>query len=212
MNLLMDQDQVHAFYDANIEQYEKLKGYLYNILQTELYGLKGLNIQKRLKSKTSFYKKCTKMEGDASKYYSPTDVKDFLGLRIIVPFSNNLEYAVEALFRITEDNNLEVLSSGHSYNEDLNHFSYRSWHVEISISDGCSERFEEYKGMSFEIQVRTIAMHAWAILSHESLYKGQAKLSNDSIRSLGRASALLEEVDMIFDGIIAEMAEHAPKE
>jgi len=55
-----------------------------------------------------------------------------------------------------------------------------------------------------ELQVRTLAQHIWAAASHKLQYKHEASVPLPLRRSIYRASALLETVDLEFDRLLQE--------
>jgi len=55
-----------------------------------------------------------------------------------------------------------------------------------------------------EFQVRTLAQHIWAVVSHKLQYKQEESVPKQLVRSLNRASALLETVDLEFERVLAE--------
>ena len=198
---------ISDFYDDKCENINQLETLFSRLLKVELHGFNWADIKSRIKTKKSFTKKClsTTKEGHL-KYNHPNDIDDLLGIRIVVPYTNNLELVIDKILGIIDDNLLNSKSEGLRTPEGEDVFGYRSWHISIKIPSECGNKFQPYLGHKFEIQVRTITMHAWAILSHESLYKKQRKLlSKTSKRRLARASALLEQVDEIFDNIINEL-------
>ncbi len=56
----------------------------------------------------------------------------------------------------------------------------------------------QIKQLKAEIQVRTLLQHAWADISHDSLYKHQFKVPNKWQRDMARLAAVLEAADKEF--------------
>lgn len=64
------------------------------------------------------------------------------------------------------------------------------------------------EAVKFEIQSRTILMHAWASINHKLSYKKDADIPQDFKRSLYRLSALIEIADQQFDILRNEQDEY----
>ena len=203
----MESSEFDAFYDQNAQRCEGLKDLLHHLISQKLHQLDYSEISSRIKSKESFLEKSMRLEEGSVVYGEPTDIYDLIGFRVVVPYNNNLSYALDRFKSIIDEYLLSEVSIEHKTAEDsnINQFGYRSWHIIVTINNGCHEDFVSYQGLSFEIQLRTVSMHAWALLSHEGLYKKERALSSLSERRLARASALLEEVDEIFDNIVTEI-------
>lgn len=58
--------------------------------------------------------------------------------------------------------------------------------------------------MRAEIQVRTIAQHMWAAVSHKLQYKVEDSVPLEIRRAINRSSAILEVVDLEFDRVLIE--------
>ncbi len=56
-----------------------------------------------------------------------------------------------------------------------------------------------------EIQVRTLLQHAWAAFTHDRLYKNEFKIPRQMEREAARISALLEDADDSFSGLLNQM-------
>jgi Uncharacterized protein conserved in bacteria len=125
------------------------------------------------------------------------EIKDLLGLRIIVPFQEEVETAVSLLREHYGASDIERKSEKLSFRE----FAYDSVHVELPLREmlvlppGCRP--------VVEVQVRTILQDAWAEVEHELIYKNHFRFpNNDSIRKkLAAVNASLSLADMIFQEI-----------
>ena len=74
----------------------------------------------------------------------------------------------------------------------------------VNIPPQCICRsWEEFdlKPESFEVQVRTIFMHAWAEPQHDLLYKGEDTLTEDQKRSLYWVAASAWGCDKVYNEI-----------
>ncbi|MEE9903810.1 MAG: hypothetical protein K4305_00045 [Chlorobium sp.] len=125
-------------------------------------------------------------------------IKDLLGLRIIVPFLEDVEQVVEIIKESFDVADIERKSEALSYRE----FAYDSVHLEISLGDLCVE-LPEFCCYSCEIQIRTILQEAWAEIEHELVYKSNIEFpDNRAIRKkMAALNANLVLSDMIFQEI-----------
>lgn len=125
------------------------------------------------------------------------EIKDLLGLRIVVPFQEEVEQAVAILHHQYNIGEIERKSEQLSFRE----FAYDSIHVELPVQDelvlppGCRA--------VIEVQVRTILQDAWAEVEHELIYKNHFRFpNNETIRKkLAAVNASLSLADMIFQEI-----------
>ncbi|HEY0962813.1 MAG TPA: tetratricopeptide repeat protein [Pseudomonadales bacterium] len=124
-------------------------------------------------------------------------IKDLLGMRIVVPFHEDVEKAVQLLWQHFHTQEIERKSEKLTFRE----FAYDAVHVELPL-----ERQLELPGCCkpvIEVQVRTILQDAWAEVEHELIYKNHFRFPNsDSIRKkLAAVNASLSLADMIFQEI-----------
>jgi ppGpp synthetase/RelA/SpoT-type nucleotidyltranferase/regulator of sirC expression with transglutaminase-like and TPR domain len=128
---------------------------------------------------------------------SDSEIKDLLGLRIVVPFHEEVEAAITLLREHFGASDIERKSDKLSFRE----FAYDAVHVELPLREplvlppGCRA--------VVEVQVRTILQDAWAEVEHQLIYKNHFRFpNNDSIRKkLAAVNASLSLADMIFQEI-----------
>ncbi|HHX83135.1 MAG TPA: hypothetical protein GX696_09175 [Pseudomonadaceae bacterium] len=134
-----------------------------------------------------------------------TDIKDLLGLRIVVPFQEDVEQSVKLLREHYNIGEIERKSEQLSFRE----FAYDSVHIvlpltrELVLPLGCRP--------GLEVQVRTVLQDAWAEVEHELIYKNHFRYPNtDAIRKkLAAVNASLSLADMIFQEIRDKQKEMA---
>jgi putative GTP pyrophosphokinase len=124
-------------------------------------------------------------------------IKDLLGLRIVVPFQEEVEQAVALLRERFNTAEIERKSEKLSFRE----FAYDAVHVEIPVT--AELELPPHCKPVIEVQVRTILQDAWAEVEHELIYKNHFRFPNsDSIRKkLAAVNASLSLADMIFQEI-----------
>jgi len=123
-------------------------------------------------------------------------VKDLLGLRVVVPFLEDVEFVVAGLQEGWAVLEIERKSEVLSYRE----FGYDAIHVILDLQ-------EELSGVDLprgvarvcEVQVRTYLQEAWAEVEHELIYKNGTATADQAIRKkLAALNASLALGDTIF--------------
>lgn len=154
------------------------------------------SLKSRIKTIESLNKKKNQLQGQEKSYIEK--VKDLLGLRVIVPFQEDVEQIItllESKFAIIET---ERKSENLSYRE----FAYDSVHLIITIEDDNNLTFPIDCLKGCEIQIRTILQDAWAEVEHELIYKSNVGFPNEMIRKkLAALNANLTLSDIIFQEI-----------
>lgn len=123
---------------------------------------------------------------------------DFLGMRIICPFLEDIdtiERLINTSFEVLET---ERKSAQHSFRE----FGYDSVHLSIKPNRKMFQTPLPGVRNVCEIQLRTILQEAWAEVEHELIYKSDISLPKDSARrKLAALNASLALSDLIFQEI-----------
>ncbi len=158
-------------------------------------GLK-FSVRHRVKHGESLREKQFQSRSDAKR--RKEKVKDLLGVRVVVPFQEDVEKVLEVV-----ESRFEVLEIERKA-EDLTfrEFAYDSVHVIIGIPN--SKRFEFPPGClkACEVQVRTILQDAWAEIEHDLIYKSTVDFPDESVRKkLAALNASLTLSDTIFQEI-----------
>jgi ppGpp synthetase/RelA/SpoT-type nucleotidyltranferase len=151
-------------------------------------------VSARPKSIASFAEKAAR-----KKYKNPIrEMTDLCGARVIVNTQDDVKAIcqfVRANFKIDEANSLDAASRLKE-----TEFGYRSLHYIVQVHQpsilGAQVPAKVIaKGLKAEIQVRTVAQHAWAATMHDRLYKPPFQIPT-RLRRLGhRIAALLEDAD-----------------
>jgi ppGpp synthetase/RelA/SpoT-type nucleotidyltranferase len=139
------------------------------------------------------------------KYKEPLkDITDLCGARVIVHFQSQVEKVCDFIkdnFEIDEANSLDLRSR-----LEVNEFGYRSIHYIVTPKSDLiirNPKYQKFKSMKAEIQVRTLAEHIWADISHDRIYKTDLHIPDEWGREAARLSAMLEKADQSF----AQMAQ-----
>ena len=178
-------------------------------------------VQVRAKSVSSFAEKCVRKH---DKYQSnPVEkMTDLCGARVIVQTIAQVD-AVKLFI----ENNFKVIErddKSSSLGDDK--FGYRDMHYLVTLKPDRAGRigFSEAEIASIgesiaEVQVRSVAQHAWADTLHDRTYKTPLKLSPEAKRTAALLAAVMEDGDRSFDrltgeidGMVANYSAHADRQ
>ncbi|GAB1644217.1 GTP pyrophosphokinase family protein [Krasilnikovia sp. MM14-A1259] len=155
-------------------------------------GIKIHAVSSRVKDLDSVLEKV-----DRKKYRAPlTEMQDLVGARIVCLFMPDL-LNIRKMLHDTFD----VLQEEDKINtEDVASFGYMSVHYVCRLGDWHSgPHYEGILQQVFEIQARTIAMDAWANISHHLAYKGEASIPQALRKDFHALSGLFYVADQHFE-------------
>lgn len=201
----MDIKELREIYDKKKEVYKQLEMEAKYILEDSLMeeGMKYDRLESRIKKFDSFEKKIERKEFKSLEEVEK--ITDFLGIRVICLFLSDLKRLGEIIDRefsvVSKDDKLE--------DEEVDKFGYQSIHYIVKLKDNCTgRRYDKIKDYDFEIQVRTLAMHSWANISHHLSYKNEDAVPKELQRDFHALSALLHVVDKTFESIYKESSKN----
>ncbi|KQB86716.1 GTP pyrophosphokinase [Corynebacterium lowii] len=156
----------------------------------------------RIKSWPSLKAKARKRSDDGSPLYPDPwkNIHDLIGVRVTTFHSTEIPVAVNVLAK-----SFHVLRSVDKAEQTrvAGDFGYGSHHLVLRVEEDADE-LEDFRGMAFEVQVRTVLQHAWAEFEHDIRYKsGKEKLDPRVDRAFTLAAGLIELADQQFDQIAA---------
>lgn len=156
----------------------------------------------RIKSWPSLKAKARKRTAGGKPLYPEPwqNIHDLIGVRITTFHSTEIPVAINVLGQ-----SFEVLRSVDKAAETkvAGDFGYGSHHLVLRVEED-SDELEDYRGMVFEVQVRTVLQHAWAEFEHDIRYKsGTDHLDPQVDRAFTLAAGLIELADQQFDQIAA---------
>ncbi len=121
---------------------------------------------------------------------------DIVGARIVALYRSDLPRIVAVLHDAFSVIHQEDKVDG----AELEEFGYMSHHLEARIpSTHSGPRYAEIKDITFEIQVRTVLMDAWANVSHHLAYKGEETIPPELRRDFHALSGLFYVADKHFE-------------
>lgn len=168
----------------------------------EAFGYLAL-VESRAKTVKSFTGKIIKK----GKYNDPLkEMTDLCGGRIILHYQSQ----VKKMCAFIEDNFEIDKANSHNAKTALNfnEFGYRSVHYIVTpkkdsiLGIPVDKKFHNLKA---EVQVRTLAEHVWADISHDRIYKTDLLISDEWKRNVARLSAILEDVDNDFSQLACQI-------
>ena len=189
----MDIDELGREYDTRLPEFKKLESEVLFIFNERLQkeAIKINIIESRVKSIRSLKEKiANNMLDDPFN-----QVKDLVGFRIVCLFISDIPIIRDIIFNdfdvIEEDNKIEANTSS---------FGYMSLHFICKLKLAYEgPRYNDIKEMVFEIQLRTITMHAWANISHYLDYKTNNDIPEELRRDFYALSGLFYVVDKHFE-------------
>lgn len=148
------------------------------------------NIERRVKSLESLIAKCER-DGRVDPFNT---IHDIAGARVICLFKDDLE----KIEKIISDS-FEVLETDDKRLGGEAPLGYLSIHYVCRIPEHYKgPRYDQTKGITFEIQVRTLCMHCWAAVSHYLDYKGDWDVPRDLRMALNALGGLFYVADNEF--------------
>ncbi|MBD8549015.1 GTP pyrophosphokinase [Sphingomonas sp. CFBP 8760] len=193
---LLTGDQVIETYNARLPALrslvEEVRFTIDDALATA--GISVSSLESRLKELKSTLKKVE------DKSYADFDqITDIVGARIICMFRSDLDAAksaMESCFDIIEYDDKSI--------SDPASFGYMSLHLLAKIkSEYEGPRYGKIKNQIFEIQIRTICMHAWSSIQHSLEYKGFWDVPISLKKDINALSALFYLADTQFAAVFA---------
>lgn len=156
----------------------------------------GAPLESRIKSWVSV---CDKSERSKKSPAALDDIKDLVGVRIILLYRTDIERTLHLLrgeFPIEAEEKKGM-------DEDADGFGYQSVHALVRLASG-RPGLQSSLGLRAEVQIRTLAQHIWAAASHDLQYKRERAVPKPLRRTIQRVSALLETIDLELERLLAE--------
>ncbi|MBN2331510.1 MAG: tetratricopeptide repeat protein [Deltaproteobacteria bacterium] len=147
-------------------------------------------IKARVKDFSSYFKKIsTKSTADTA------GITDFLGMRIICPFLDDLTVVEKTLLEHFPIREVDHKGERQSFRE----FGYDSIHLLLDLQGQTVPHPLPMVDGVCEIQLRTLLQDAWAEVEHDLIYKSDWSIPTDQIRrKLAALNANLTLSDIIF--------------
>ena len=185
------------------EAMESLVGHL-----LKAQGVQFHRVEHRVKSKDSAERKVARKVTADGGTRALGSFTDMLGLRVITYFRDEVDHAAKVIEREFSVDGQDSIDKRAALDPDR--FGYLSLHyvVQISQSRAALGEYQQYGGIRFEIQIRSILQHAWAEIEHDLGYKSEAAVPRNVRRRFSRLAGLLELADDEFVAIREEVGGH----
>jgi ppGpp synthetase/RelA/SpoT-type nucleotidyltranferase len=180
-------------------KFKELKKYVCTSLKSLLRS-NGINvvIQARVKDELSIYKKL--VEKRNKRRYSYDRMHDKLGIRIICKFHDE----IPTICKIINDNFDVKKNEDKVTNYKYDQQGYKGTHLDTKLKS-TDEKFKKFRGLFFEIQIRTMCDHVWADIYHNVGYKPENMPTDDMKRELHCLGSVLEIADKSFSKIHSDV-------
>ena len=121
------------------------------------------------------------------------EITDIVGIRVICLYRDDIE-KIKNVVRDT----FEVISDDDKIeSKESDRFGYLSAHIIARLGAEQNSSLN-LRDLPFEVQIRTIAQHAWASISHHLFYKQSDEIPQDQGRDFQALSALFYVADSQF--------------
>lgn len=166
-------------------------------------GIDYLSVTSRPKSIASFAEKM-KRKG----YESPEKATDLAGIRVITFIEKDAAAAAKLLQESFTTHPEKSLDKSEELGDSQ--VGYRSIHLicELGKDRACLPEYQPFKGIVFEVQVRTVLQHAWAEIDHDRGYKFNGVLPSQLRRRLNLLAGQLELADKEFSRLARDVDEY----
>ena len=188
-------------YRKRIPFYQELSNNIEKTFNDFLEGKAKIDrIKFRVKDPTSFVRKAI----DPPAYSNPiSEIEDQIGGRVIVVYKSDVKIISDLITR-----NFNAIESSNKRPSKDAEFGYESTHLILSIPPHLKPSGWSKLGdvpITFEAQIRTLFMHAWAEPSHGLEYKSASELPRDLLRELSWIAASAWGADQALDRIRSKL-------
>ena len=182
------QGSVRELYSSHKEQYDLLKARV----DKKIVALKRArwHYESRIKPEESF---ALKIETGRCK--NPRMLEDFLACTIVVENQKEIETAIKLVNECNFKIKYRRPTSEQVTFKRSNSFPFDDLRLYVEWQDDPTERPLGLSGLLFEIQIKTYLQHAWAIATHDLVYKTDS-VSWPKERIAYQVKAMLEHAEV----------------
>ena len=151
------------------------------------------HVNARIKSIDSALGKLEKRNYDITLENLEEHIHDMVGVRLVCPFEDDVYEMVDLI----KSSDLLQVCHEKDYIENPKESGYSSYHIIVKVPVSFKDDIEF---IDAEIQVRTLAMDAWAALEHELQYKSNGsvtKRERDELRECAQEFRRIENKMLI---------------
>jgi ppGpp synthetase/RelA/SpoT-type nucleotidyltranferase len=197
---VIDVTATRAEFSSGSANYEALVQYVIETLKAALGRGSRCVVDGRSKDWGSFLKKAIR-----KKYADPLrQIGDRAGVRVVIPdlsYFDEVRQAINGVFRVIKEEDAGARLSP-------SQLGYLGTHFDVTIMERDRDAPGNLRGLKCEIQVHTIAQHAWSEVAHDLVYKRVVDLPGSLARAIYRLVALAE----LFDQEIVRVRELVRKD
>lgn len=124
----------------------------------------------------------------------PTNLEDFFACTIVVPTTRQIEDAESLVQSFYEFSHRRPKGEGKT-SKASSDFAFDDLRLYVAQRPQSSGRFPDLDGLIFEIQIKTILQHAWAVATHDLIYKSDT-VSWPRERIAFQVKAMLEHAEI----------------
>ncbi len=197
----MDENSLKAAYSSRIEILQSTAARLETKVQDDLSELGHIDrVSFRAKGIESFVEKVLERKVEPPYKHPLTEVEDQIAGRVLVFFLSDIEFVrsrLEQVFTFVESTRREPKKDAE--------FGYESHHTVCVIPPEVkSNDWNDQPDMpnTFELQIRTLCMHAWAEPQHDVGYKSTEELTREDRRELAWVAASIWGADHAFERVV----------
>lgn len=188
---VVERNRISAEFEVQVSRNKALLDEIAFILRQRLsdFGIKVHEVEQRIKSLDSVLAKC-----ERKGLLDHNALVDVVGARVVCLFRSDMSKVTKVI-----EENFDVMSVDDKLSSD-GPLGYQSMHYVCKLPDRYKgPRYENTQGVQFEIQVRTLCMHAWAAVSHHLDYKGDWDVPEELKQALSALGGLFYVADNQFD-------------
>jgi putative GTP pyrophosphokinase len=155
------------------------------------------SITGRTKSFESFLDKMQRTQKPCREIY------DLVGIRVVCLFRSDIDTIAELIRR--EFASLPGMEESKFDTKSVETFGYFDRKLIVKLHPSFTGNWLQYLGirdLPFEIQIKTVGMHAWAAVSHYLAYKTESEIPRELKRDFQALSALFHIADTQFELVV----------
>jgi ppGpp synthetase/RelA/SpoT-type nucleotidyltranferase len=189
-------------YRSRRDSYERLAteaSFVLDVMTRDM-GVKVHAIESRVKTPDSLFEKAL-MRATEDPF---GQIDDIVGSRIVALFLSDLERLEQGVSERFEVHSIDRKATEGAASE----FGYMSNHFVVSLGSKYSgARYAGLTEQRFEIQIRTVLMDAWAVVSHRLDYKGTSSIPKELQKDFFALAGLFYVADQHFELFVRSSAE-----
>lgn len=178
---------IRDIYNDREPIYQKLKSEVDDFFTSE--KLPKWHYESRVKRLQSF-----SLKAETARFEKISDLEDFFGACLVVENSAAIENAIQVIKKKFKIVSQKPKSDGITHKQP-DSFVFDDLRLYLEIPSNPNRRPKGIEGITFELQLKTFLQHAWAIATHDLIYKGD-ELSWASNRIAYQVKAMLEHAEL----------------